>query len=239
MYAIVPVLLAALVTAAVLCGYTTLRLPVRPRAEELRIACVGDSVTYGCTLPLFFLRRWPALLRRALGDGVQVAVFAVNDRSLQDTGNRPFRRERAFRQSLAFRPDIVIILLGTNDSKACNWISAEAFRGQYAEMIQAYRALRPAPRILICTPPAGFPPCAPLFSLSNDADLRCIPEIASAVEEVAAEAGVEPIDLYALTAGRRELFGPDGLHPNAAGARAIAGEIRSAIGDLAPGRAAP
>lgn len=72
---IIAVLIAA---AVVLCGYTTVRLPVRREEGKRHIACVGDSVTYGCTLLLFFLRRYPAVLRRSIGPGAQVAAFAVN-----------------------------------------------------------------------------------------------------------------------------------------------------------------
>ena len=123
------ILAAFLAAALILCGYTNIRLPVRRREGKTHIACVGDSITYGCTLPLFFLRRYPAVLQRLMGQGVQVAAFGVNDRTLQNTGNKPFRREKAFLQSKEYRPDAVVILLGTNDSKDGNWISADAFRG--------------------------------------------------------------------------------------------------------------
>ena len=220
---------ALLAAAAVLCGYTTVRLPVRREEGKRHIACVGDSVTYGCTLPLFFLRRYPAVLRRLIGSDAQAAAFAVNDRTLQNTGSKPFRKERAFRQSREFRPDTVVILLGTNDSKDNNWISAEAFRQQYAELIAAYRALSPAPRIVICTPPCAFRPKTRFFYITNDAMLDRIPKIAEEVKTIAAENGTELVDLYALTQGRRELFGPDGLHPNTAGARRIAEAVFQAI----------
>ena len=78
-FLIIAVLIAA---AVVLCGYTTVRLPVRREEGKRHIACVGDSVTYGCTLPLFFLRRYPTVLQKLIGSGAQVAVFAVNDRTL-------------------------------------------------------------------------------------------------------------------------------------------------------------
>ena len=223
-------IIAALIAAAVvLCGYTTIRLPVTREEGKRHIACVGDSVTYGCTLPLFFLRRYPAVLRRLIGSGVQVAAFAVNDRTLQDTGNKPFRKERAFRQSREFGPDTVVILLGTNDSKDVNWISAAAFRQQYAELIAAYRALSPAPRIVICTPPCAFKPFNSFFYITNDAKLDRIPEIAALVRAVAEEQNLETVDLYAQTEGRRDLFGPDGLHPNAAGAKLIADTVYRAL----------
>ncbi len=215
--------IAALLAAAViLCGYTTIRIPVKRKEKSLHIACVGDSITYGCTLPLFFRRRYPAILQKLFGRDVQVAVFGVNDRTLQDTGNKPYRRERAFLQSKAYQPDVVIILLGSNDSKDCNWISAEAFRQQYRELISQYRALASHPRILVCTPPCAFPPINRFFYITNDAKPDRIPEIVQQVKTIADTEGVELVDLYALTVGRRELFGPDGLHPSAAGARAIA-----------------
>ena len=225
---IIAVLIAA---AVVLCGYTTARLPVRREEGKQHIACVGASVTYGCTLPLFFLRRYPAVLQKLIGSGAQVAAFAVNDRTLQDTGNKPFRKERAFRQSREFGPDTVVILLGTNDSKDINWISAAAFRQQYAELIAAYRALFPAPRVVICTPPCAFKPFNRFFSITNDAKLDRVPEIAAEIKAIAAVNGTELVDLYALTQGKRELFGPDGLHPNAAGAKVIAEAVLRTLCD--------
>ena len=214
---------------AAACGYTTVRLPVRRKEGKRHVACAGDSITYGCTLPLFFLRRYPAVLQRLMGTGVQVAAFGVNDRTLQNTGNKPYRREAAFRQSKDYLPDTVVILLGSNDSKDCNWVSEEAFRQQYRELLSEYRALSSRPRILICTPPCAFKPINRFFSITNDAKPERIPVIAELVREVAEEADVELVDLYALTEGRREYFGPDGLHPSASGAAAIAEAVYGKI----------
>lgn len=220
--------LTAIVAA---CGYTTIRLPIRRKEGELHVACVGDSITYGCTLPLFFLRRYPAVLQRLLGAGVQVAAFGVNDRTLQNTGNKPYRKEAAFRQSKDYLPDTVVVLLGSNDSKDCNWASEEAFRQQYRELLSEYRALPSQPRILICTPPCAFEPVNRFFYITNDAKTERIPVIAELVREAAEEADVELVDLYALTEGRRELFGLDGLHPSASGAAAIAKAVYGKIGN--------
>jgi lysophospholipase L1-like esterase len=223
------ILAAILAAAAILCGYTTVRLPVRRKDGKQHIAFVGDSVTYGCTLPMFFIRRYPAVLQKLLGSEAQVAAFAVNDRTLQSTGNKPYREEKAFQQSKAFLPDAVVILLGTNDSKDANWISDEAFRQQYRELINEYRALPKKPRILLCTPPFAFAPINRFFYITNDAKLDRIPEIAALVRAVAEEQNLETVDLYAQTEGRRDLFGPDGLHPNAAGAKLIADTVYRAL----------
>ena len=215
----------ALALVIILCGYTTIRFPVKRKEGKIHVACIGDSVTYGCTLPMFFLQRYPSVLQKKLGMSFQVGTFGVNDRTLQSTGNKPFRKEPAFWQSKTFLPDEVIILLGTNDSKDINWISAEAFQEQYKELIEEYRSLPSFPLILLCTPPCAFKPVHRFFAITNDAKIDRIPEISKAVESVAEEMGLELVDLYALTAGRRDLFGPDGLHPSAKGAKVIAEEI--------------
>ncbi len=223
------VMVLLLSAAVILCGYTTVQLPVRRRKGKLHIACVGDSITYGCTLPLFFLHRYPAVLQRLLGPAVQCAAFGVNDRTLQNSGNKPFRKEAVFRRSIEFQPDTVVVLLGTNDSKDSNWVSAESFRQEYKELIREYRSLASPPYILPCTPPCAFHPVSRFFYLTNDAKLDRIPEIAEAVIAVAEEERLACVDLYSRTIGHRELFGPDGLHPNTAGARLIAEEIAAAV----------
>ena len=219
----------------IFCGYTNIRFPVRREKGKQHVACIGDSITYGCTLPLFFLRRYPADLRRMLGPDVQVAAFGVNDRTLQNTGNKPYRKEKAFRQSMEYLPDTVVILLGTNDSKDCNWVSDEAFRQQYRELIAEYLTLPSRPHVLICTPPCAFSPVSRFFYITNDAKLDRVPVIADLIREIAEETGCGLVDLYALTEGKRDLFGPDGLHPSAGGARTIAEAVRDRIKD-APGR---
>jgi lysophospholipase L1-like esterase len=207
---------------AFLLGYTTIRFPVKREEGKQHIACIGDSITYGCAIPVFFRRCYPAVLQKMLGPETQVISFGVNDRTLQDTGNRPYRKEKAFRQSLAYLPDTVVILLGTNDSKDRNWISEEVFLQQYREMIAEYRRLSSRPRILACTPPCAFRPDNRFFLLMNDVRPDRIPQIADLVRSVAAETGAGLVDLYALTEGRRELFAPDGIHPSAKGAEVIA-----------------
>ena len=225
----IPVVFLFLFAVAFLCGYTTIRFPVGRKEGKRHIACVGDSITYGCSLPLFFVRRYPAVLQRLLGSEVQVATFAVNARTVQNTGDKPYRKTKAFRESMDYLPDTVIILLGTNDSKENNWISDKAFREQYRELVAEYQALSSRPRILLCTPPCAFSASNCFFRMMNDAKFDRIPKIADQIRAAAEENGLELVDLYALTAGRRELLGPDGLHPSSAGAIKIAERILTAL----------
>ena len=94
---------------------------------------------------------------------------------------------------------------------------------------EAANHMEEKPRILLCTPPCAFAPINRFFYITNDAKLDRIPEIAALVRAVAEEQNLETVDLYAQTEGRRELFGPDGLHPNAAGAKLIADTVYRAL----------
>ena len=225
---IIPLVLC-LTAFAFLFGYTTILLPVKRTEGKTHIACIGDSLTYGCALPLFFYRRYPAVLQRLLGPDYEVAVFAVNDRTLQNSGNKPFRKERAFRLSKEYLPDTVVLLLGTNDSKSSNWISAESFHRQYAELIIEYRNLPSKPRILICTVPYAFSPSRLFSFITTKSMVSCIPQIADEIKKIAESESAELIDLFALTEGKKELFGPDGLHPSPEGARIIAKKILESL----------
>lgn len=210
-------------------GYTNIPIPVIRKGKKHHIACIGDSITYGCTVPFFFHNRYPAVLQRITGTDTQVAAFGSNDRTLQNTGNKPYRHEKVFTQSKDYCPDTVIILLGTNDSKDINWVSAESFRTQYAELINEYRVLESSPRIIICTPPAAFAPINRFFYVTNDAVFDRIPLIAEIIRSLAKSEGVDLVDLYDLTSGHREYFGPDGLHPSMIGAKMIAQAVRNVL----------
>jgi GDSL-like Lipase/Acylhydrolase. len=85
------------------------------------------------------------------------------------------------------------------------------------------------PNVLICTPPCAFKPINRLFYITNDAKLDRVPEVAEIVRQVTKEEACELVDVYARTYANRRLFGPDGLHPSPAGAKAIAEEIYSHI----------
>ena len=219
---------AVLAVIAVTCGFTTIPFPGRKTGDR-RIACVGDSITYGCTIPACFWRSYPRKLGRMLGNEFCVCNFGVNDRTMQETSQKPYIREKAWRNSRAFEPEIVILLLGSNDSKAANWVSDEHFTEQYQRFIQSYAALPSCRKIILCTPPRVFRPAAKLFYLSNDLDIDRIEHIAELVRRLALENGLSLVELYEPTLNRRDLFGMDGAHPNAAGAGFLADRIKTAV----------
>lgn len=187
----------------------------------MRIACVGDSITWG----FFILHRkrdcYPAQLQRLLGDGFTVGNFGVNGHTLQDSGDQPYTRSKPYRESGEFDPDFVLIMLGTNDSRGDNWRGAEPFACDYRELVVHYRSLDSHPVVWLLTPPA-------LFRLGRSTKVRygmdedAISEMCREIARLAGELGCGLIDVHAATASHREAFRLDGVHPGAAGARLIA-----------------
>ena len=94
----------------------------KPIAGKRRIACVGDSLTYGWGLMGAFRKQaYPAALQEKLGSEFQVMNFGICDRTLRDAADRPYRQEKIYTASLASEPETVIIMLGTNDAKPDNF----------------------------------------------------------------------------------------------------------------------
>ena len=94
-----------------------------------RIACVGDSITWGTFVWNRKRNSYPAQLQAMLGERFIVRNFGVMGHTLQSAGDYPYRISKAFKSSSAFEPDVVLLMLGTNDSKPPNWKGIGPFCG--------------------------------------------------------------------------------------------------------------
>ncbi len=154
--------------------------------------------------------------------------FGVNARAVQQAADFSYRSSAAFGQSGAFGPDIVLIMLGTNDSRRHNWKGAEPFSHDYRALVAHYRSLASSPRVWLLTPPA-------LFRLGRSAKVRygmddaAIREMCCAIESIGRELGCGIIDVNRITAGHPEAFRFDGVHPGSAGATLIAQAVSEAL----------
>jgi len=201
----------------------------KPDTKRIRVACVGDSITNGALVPNCFRNSYPTQLQGLLREGYHVENFGLNGRTLQATADKPYTREKEYQRSLSFNPDIVIILLGTNDTKPGNWISAERFTEEYKAFLKPYLSSEKTPKVIICTPPWALPASNWITSITNDAVLSVLPDVVNAVREIGEELSLQVVELYPLFDGRPELLSYDGLHPNAAGARCIAEKLAEEI----------
>ena len=144
--------------------------------------------------------------------------------------DRPYTSHKRYKKSLDFKPDVVLIMLGTNDTKPYNWISTEAFQDDYRQLILSYQELPSRPDVILMTPASVFPenfnPAKPYKIRAGVAG-----EAAKAVRELAKELGLPVIDIHEVTASHPEFFLQDGVHPNELGAKAIARTVYEALKD--------
>src|SRR4029078_5058919 len=114
-----------------------------------KVACIGDSITQGVGSKL----PWPAILQQMLGDKWSVKNYGVSAGQLLKKGDHPFDKEKKYADAQALKPDVVIIMLGTNDTKAHNWKFKDEFVADYKDMIAHFTGADPKPRVFACYPP--------------------------------------------------------------------------------------
>lgn len=191
--------------------------------NTIRVACVGDSITYGYEIPDREHRSYPAQLARLLGSGYEVLNFGVSAATLLRHGDYSYWEREAYGQALNSCPQIVIIMLGTNDSKPHNWQRKAEFEGDYRALIASFKALPSHPRIYLCTP-------APVildgkWGITEDVVHG---QIAPKVSALAQEEGLPLIDVHSALASHPECL-VDHIHPDASGAAIIAKAVEQVL----------
>ncbi|MEY4488314.1 MAG: hypothetical protein RIQ79_822 [Verrucomicrobiota bacterium] len=205
--------------AAVLCSASG---PLDPKGftEPIRVACVGDSITQGGGASPGFA--YPAQLQDLLGDDWEVGNFGVSGRTLLRKGDYSYWREAALQRAQDFRPDVVIIMLGTNDTKPQNWVHFAEFAQDYRDLINIFKALPSVPRIFVCRP-------CPVPGIGNyGINEANIQQEIKIIDELAERLGLGLIDMHAALVNTPALL-PDRVHPNNEGALVMARAVARTI----------
>ena len=208
-------------------GHTDLRFNGIAGEDQIRIACIGNSVTYGYGISGWPVNNYPHRLSELLGTDHHVANFGLSSHCVQNSADKPYRGTDVFAQSVAYAPDILILMMGSNDAKPENWQGIDAFRQEYLELLDSYLQGPETPEIYLCTP--AYPHPTADGSISFGIQPEAMAEICGMIRDLAAEKGYHLLDINALTAGHPEWFLPDGVHPNAAGSTAMAEFIAAAL----------
>lgn len=190
--------------------------------ESLILACIGDSITQGVGAKPG--QSWPAQAQKTLGKGWQVKNFGLSGTTLMNSGDKPYQKSKHFKDALASSPDIVVIMLGTNDTKPANWKNSEKdFEADYRDLIADFKGLKLPPKIYLCLPP--YIAKDGRWGINNDDTKAQIPII----RRIARDLKLEIIDVYAALEGKDELI-PDTVHPNTGGATLIAKAVTDVLG---------
>lgn len=202
-------------------GYAQL-VNVQQYQRTIRLACVGNSITYGAGIEFRDSLSYPAQLGRLLGTGWDVRNFGVSGRTLLSKGDRPYIREKAYNDAMEFQPDVVLIKLGTNDTKPQNWQYKDEFVNDYRALVASFRELPSKPLVVLIQPVPAFP------DRWGIRDSLITADIIPMVGQLATELRLPVIDLHKPFENKAELF-PDKIHPNAEGAGLMAELIYKAL----------
>jgi lysophospholipase L1-like esterase len=180
----------------------------------IRIGCIGDSITE--------ITIYPGELQRMLGDDYRVGSFGTSGATVLLNTYIPYIYQTSFLRAKVFLPDIVVIMLGTNDARTDHFKSIDNFVADYMSLIREIQKIKSHPQIFLVKPP-------PLFDNEfylEDSNLSegIIPRI----EQIAEEQGFPIIDVYSVMEGHPEYFF-DGVHPNDEGATVIATQVYNAL----------
>ena len=195
--------------------------------EKIKVACIGNSVTYGMTHKNPAETSYPTRLQQLLGEEYEVRNFGHSGATLLSKGHRPYINLPEYKAALEFAPDIAIIHLGLNDTDPRNWPNyRDEFYGDYTNIIEALHEKNPKVNVYVCR-------MTPIFNWhrrfkSGTRDWYW--QIQSVIEDIAGHGNFELIDLSHRLYNRPDLM-PDALHPNEQGAGIIAKQVYSAITD--------
>lgn len=193
--------------------------------RKIRVACVGNSITYGYGLPDRQTNAYPYRLQALLGDAYEVGNFGKSGATLLNKGHRPYTAQQEYKDALAFAADIVVIHLGINDTDPRNWPDyQDEFIGDYRALIRSFREVNPKARFLV----ARMTPLSHRHHRYESGTRDWHDEIQSAIECVARAEQAQLIDFYEPLHPYPHLL-EDAVHPNAEGAAMLADIVYGGI----------
>ncbi|MGL4956842.1 MAG: GDSL-type esterase/lipase family protein [Bacteroidales bacterium] len=213
-------------TIKIACSILMCLLSISSWAKKpIRVACIGNSITFGYKLDNPNTESYPAQLQQMLGDGYKIGNFGKSGATLLYNGHRPYVAQTEFQSALAFSPEIAVIHLGINDTDPRNWPNyKENFVRDYISLIDSFRLVNPSVKIFI----AKLSPIKSTHSRFKSGTRDWHRDIQKAIEVIARVTEVALIDFH-TPLYHYPMMLPDALHPNKEGAEKLAKTVYSAI----------
>jgi acyl-CoA thioesterase-1 len=183
-------------------------------AKPIRVACVGDSITEGSG--------YPFKLRLLLGSDYVVGNFGVSGSTVSLNSSKPYMYESKFQDAIDFHPDIVVIMLGTNDANAQISQNEESFQTDYSQLVSAFERLDGKQLIWVVKSP-------PIFTANSSYNNSYLERnVLPQIDKVADQMNLPTVDMYNALGNHSDFFA-DGVHPDDNGASLIALNVYDAI----------
>lgn len=131
--------------------------------EKIIVACVGDSITEGAGSSAVAKYSYPAQLQKLLGNGFEVVncgksgAYVMNLESeynvkAEDRPDLWYPATTQYTTLMSSSPDVVIVMLGTNDARSMTAMPAEdVFEEDYKKLIADIASLDSNPEIYLAT----------------------------------------------------------------------------------------
>ncbi len=211
-------------------GYSDLIVNPEDNGSQIKIACVGDSITYGFGIKNQPSNSYPRILGNMLGAECTVSNFGNIRVTVQSDGDQPYISTRTYEKSIRYNADVIIFMMGSNDAKICNWKNEEKFIADYNELLDSYLTGDNPPLVFLCTPACalyreGQQEGSSTYGIQPDV----VDGIAETVRGIAKERNCPVIDINEVTKGHREYYAKDLIHLNSQGARAVADEVYTSL----------
>lgn len=183
-------------------------------AQTLRVACVGDSITE--------YSGYTAKLQEKLGSSYVVGNFGVSGSTVSLDGKIAYMKQQAFLKAEHFEPELVVIMLGTNDAN-CEIANDTDITSDYMQLISAFKNLNSNPDIIV----VKSPPIYSDYSGYNNTFLTT--NVIPTISTVAGDLNLTTVDVYSVMTDSS--YFKDGIHPTDEGADIIANTIYDAVID--------
>jgi len=196
-----------------------------PQLKPIKVACIGNSITYGSTASSD--QSYPSQLAKLLGSHYEVKNYGISGRTLLRKGDFPYWRESYFVDAQEYEAQIIIIKLGTNDTKSQNWVYHDQFITDYVDFIKAYKKSSVKPQIFICYP-------CPVFYTNFGIRDSLIKQELPLIDSIRKITNVDLIDFNTPLLDKPNYFS-DGVHPTATGYAFMADIANKVIRDSSSG----
>lgn len=184
------------------------------KANPTRVACVGDSITCGT---LYTDDLW-----LMLGSNYDIGNFGVNGATVFLNSTNPYMDTPALQAAEQFKPQIVIIMLGTNDANLSLNETNAAFIADYTKLIEKFQSLASKPKIWVALPP-------PIFNNTDGLSGSYLQQnLLPDIRQVANATGTGLIDVYSPLVDHSTDF-VDGVHPDPDGSTIVATTIYKSL----------